>query len=217
MTKTTGENDRRSHRWPASAALLVCAGLYVILPHRLSIGPKWILPILIILPLVPLSLRTHRHPDDAKWVRYLTISLIGLITLANGASMVLLVHHLLHSNVTHGRELIYSAISVWITNVIVFALWYWEIDRGGPAKRGTAKQEPHDLQFPQMENPQLAPKNWCPSFFDYLYTAFTNGTSFAPADAMPLTVRMKFLFACESVISLVTIAIVAARAVNILH
>ncbi len=217
MSKSTSENIRRSHRWPASAALLVCAALYVVLPHRLSVGPKWILPVLIVLPLIPLSLRTHRHPDDAKWVRYLTIGLIGLITLANGVSLILLVHHLLVGKVAHGRQLIYSAVSVWITNVIVFALWYWEIDRGGPAKRMTAKEESLDLQFPQLENPALAPKDWCPSFFDYLYTAFTNGTSFAPADAMPLTVRMKCLFACESVISLVTIAIVAARAVNILH
>jgi uncharacterized membrane protein len=217
MTKNTTELDRRSHRWPASLALLMCAGLYVVLPHGLSVAPKWLLPILIVLPLVPLSLRTHRHPDDAPWVRKLTIALIGLITVANGTSMVLLVHHLLVGKVTHGRELIYSAVSVWITNVIVFALWYWEIDRGGPSKRATPRQGPPDLQFPQMENPDLAPKDWYPSFWDYLYTAFTNGTSFAPADAMPLTLRLKVLFASESVISLVTIAIVAARAVNILH
>jgi uncharacterized membrane protein len=209
--------DRRSHRWPASAALLVCAGLYLFLPTRLSVGPTWILPVLIVLPLIPLSIRKHRHPDDAKWVRRLTVSLIALINIANVISMALLVHHLLHGKVTHGRELIYSAVAVWITNVIVFALWYWEVDRGGPAKRGTDQEEPADMQFPQMENPQFAPKKWLPTFFDYLYTAFSNGTSFAPADAMPLTLRMKFLFASEAIVSLITIAVVAARAVNILR
>ncbi len=217
MSKAPVEVGRGSHRWPASAALLVCAALYLVLPNRLSIGPRWILPVLIVLPLIPLSLRKHRHPADSPWVRRLTITLIAVINLANVASMVLLVHHLLHSHVTHGRQLIYSAIAVWITNVIVFSLWYWEVDRGGPAKRGTDVEEAPDLQFPQMENPQLAPKNWHPTYFDYLYTAFSNGTSFAPADAMPLTLRLKFLFACESTVSLITIAIVAARAVNILN
>ena len=113
--------------------------------------------------------------------------------------------------------LIYSAVSIWLTNVIVFGLWYWEVDRGGPHLRAGNDKLLPDLQFPQMENPALAPRGWRPRFHDYLYTSFANGTSFAPADAMPLTLRMKALFATESVVSLVTIAVVAARAVNILR
>ncbi|MDE3064950.1 MAG: DUF1345 domain-containing protein [Acidobacteriota bacterium] len=204
-------------RWPASVAMAVCAGLYFVLPDRLVVGPRWGLPILIVLPLVPLSAVRHRHPDESPHVRYLTLSLIGLVTLANVVSMALLVHHLLHTQVVQGRALIYSAVAVWLTNVIVFGLWFWEVDRGGPHRRAGGDTGYPDLQFPQMENPQLAPPDWRPSFTDYLYTAFANGTSFAPADAMPLTLRLKALFLAESLVSLITIAVVAARAVNILR
>jgi uncharacterized membrane protein len=99
----------------------------------------------------------------------------------------------------------------------LYGVWFWEIDRGGPHRRASKDKLVIDLQFPQMENPNLAPDNWRPHFTDYLYTSFANGTSFAPADAMPLTFRMKVLFTTESVVSLVTIAVVAARAVNILR
>jgi uncharacterized membrane protein len=211
------ESTRPEPRWPASVALLACVALYVVLPNRLVVGPRWLLPILIALPLIPLSATKHRHPNESSWVRQLTIALIALITVVNVVSMALLVHHLLQSNVTQGRNLIYSAVAVWLTNVIVYGLWYWEIDRGGPHRRAGGGIEYPDIQFPQMENPTLAPPDWHPRFFDYLYTSFANGTSFAPADAMPLTPRVKALFVGESLVSLVTIAVVAARAVNILR
>lgn len=174
-------------------------------------------PVLVALPLGPLSARKHRHPDESMWIRHATIGLIALVTLANVTSMVLLVHHLLVAKVSQGRPLVYSAVAVWLTNVIVYGLWFWEVDRGGPHRRASGAKLQPDLQFPQMENPQLAPEHWRPRFTDYLYTSFANGTSFAPADAMPLTLRMKALFTTESIVSLVTIAIVAARAVNILR
>jgi uncharacterized membrane protein len=204
-------------RWPASVALVVCVALYVLLPNRLVVGPHWLLPVLVALPLGPLSARRHRHPDESVWIRHAVIFLIALVTLANVTSMVLLVHHLLVSRVSQGRKLIYSAVAVWLTNVIVYGLWFWEVDRGGPHRRASGEKLLPDLQFPQMENPQLAPEHWRPHFTDYLYTSFANGTSFAPADAMPLSFRMKVLFTTESVVSLVTIAVVAARAVNILR
>jgi hypothetical protein len=204
-------------RWPASVALLVCVLLYVLLPDRLVVGPHWLLPILVALPLGPLSARRHRHPDESVWIRHTVIALITLVTLGNVASMVLLVHHLLVAEVSQGRKLIYSAVAVWSTNVIVYGLWFGEVDRGGPHRRASGDKLVNDLQFPQMENPQLAPEHWRPHFTDYLYTSFANGTSFAPADAMPLSFRMKVLFTTESVVSLVTIAVVAARAVNILR
>lgn len=208
---------RPEPRWPASLALVVCVMLYVVLPNRLVVGPRWILPVLIALPLVPLSATKHRHPNESQWVRRLTIFLIGVITLGNVTSMALLVQHLLTTNVSQGRSLIYSAVAVWLTNVIVYGLWFWEMDRGGPHLRAGVDTLLPDLQFPQMENPQLAPANWRPRFVDYLYTSFANGTSFAPADAMPLSLRAKALFASESIVSLITIAVVAARAVNILR
>ena len=204
-------------RWPASLALLTCVLLYVLLPNRLVIGPRWLIPALIVLVLIPLSLRRHRQPDDSPWVRRLTLSLITLITVANFTSMVLLVQRLLDTSVSQGRALIFSAVSVWLTNVIVYGVWFWEVDREGPTRRAAGRTDVFDLQFPQMENPEYAPKEWRPKFTDYLYTSFANGTSFAPADAMPLTRRMKTLFLTESLVSFVTIAVVAARAVNILN
>ncbi len=208
---------RKEVHWPASLALLVCAALYVALPSRLTVGPKWLLPALIILPLVPLSARRHRHPDESRWVRTVCVSLIGIITLANAASVVLLVHRLFYSTNLHARALITSAATIWATNVIVFGLWLWEMDRGGPHRRAARTTARPDVQFPQMGNPTLAPDDWRPSFVDYLYTSFANGTSFAPADAMPLSLQAKALFASEALISFVTIAVVAAGAVNILR
>jgi uncharacterized membrane protein len=203
-------------RWPASIALVVCVALYVALPDRLVVGPHWLLPVLVALPLGPLSARRHRHPDESAWIRHAVIFLIVLVTAANVASMVLLVHHLLASEVRQGRKLIYSAIAVWLTNVTVYGLWFWEVDRGGPHRRASSEKLVIDLLFPQMGDPNLAKENWRPQFTDYLYTSFANGTSFAPADAMPLTLRMKVLFTMESIVSLVTISIIAASAVNII-
>lgn len=202
--------------WPAALALMSCVVLYIVLPNRLVVGPRWILPVLISLPLIPLLAKRHRHPNEAPWVRQLTIVLIALITLANMVSVGLLVHQLLSANISQGRNLIYSAVSVWLTNVIAYGLWFWEVDRGGPHLRAGGEGRLPDIQFPQMENPTLAPPNWRPKFIDYLYTSLANGTSFAPADAMPLTHQAKALFAGESLVSFVTIAVVAARAVNIL-
>jgi uncharacterized membrane protein len=204
-------------RWPASLALFTCVLLYIVLPSRLVVGPRWLLPVLVALPLIPLSSRRHRHPDEAPWIRVVVLFLIGVVTLANIASVALLVNRLLSSNVSQGTQLIYSAVAIWLTNVIVYGVWFWEIDRGGPHRRAGSEQPWPDIQFPQMENPDLVPADWRPHFFDYLYTSFANGTSFAPADAMPLTLRLKVLFASESAVSLVAIVVVGARAINILR
>ena len=104
---------------------------------------------------------------------------------------------------------------IWLTNVIVFGLWYWELDRGGPATRQQASHRQPDFLFPQMSTPGSAP-GWTPAFVDYLYTSFTNATAFSPTDTMPLTVWAKLLFMVQSLASLVTVAVVISRAVNIL-
>lgn len=213
----TTANDRPEAHWPASLALLVCAGLYLLLPSRLVVGPRWLTPILIVLPLIPLSARRHRRPDEAAWVRRVCVALLLLISVANGASVVLLVHRLFFATHVGGRQLIYSAASIWATNVIVFGLWLWEMDGGGPHRRASSSERLPDIQFPQMDKPALAPPNWRPRFVDYLYTSFANGTSFAPADAMPLTLQAKALFAFEALVSFITIAILAGEAVNILR
>jgi uncharacterized membrane protein len=210
-------NGLSEPRWPADLALLSCAGLYVLLPSRLAVGPKWLLPILVVLPLIPLSARRHRRPDDGPWVHMLAVSLVMIITVANVVSGILLIHHVFHAANISGRQLLYSGALIWATNVIIFGMWYWEVDRGGPHLRGGKNERLPDLQFPQMTQPTVAPSDWHPRFVDYLYTSFANGTSFAPADAMPLTFQMKGLFAMEALISFVTIAIIAGEAVNIIR
>jgi uncharacterized membrane protein len=208
---------RPEPRWPASLALVVCATLYVLLPDRLVVGPRWLLPVLVVLPLIPLSITWHRRPENPTPIRYLAIALVALTTLANVMSVILLIERLFYSAVVPGRGLLYSAASIWATNVIVFGLWFWELDRGGPHIRVGRDARPPDLLFPQMTMTREAPTDWHPRFLDYLYTSLANGTSFAPADAMPLTPSMKSLFALESLISFVTIAIIAGEAVNILR
>ena len=213
-------NAATSHpepRWPASVALFTCVLLYVVLPSRLVVGPRWLLPVLVALPLVPLSARRHRHPVESLWIRKIVLVLIAIVTVANITSVALLVHRLLSSNVSQGTQLIYSAVSIWLTNVIIYGVWFWEIDRGGPHRRAGTEDLWPDIQFPQMGSPKLAPSDWRPHFFDYLYTSFANGTSFAPADAMPLSLRLKVLFASEAAVSLVAIVVVGARAINILR
>ena len=114
-------------RWPAGLALLCCTALYVVLPDRLVVGPRWLLPVLIILPLLPLSARKHHHPDESPWVRRTVIVLLAIITFANVVSVGLLVDRLLTTNVSGGRGLIYSAVAIWLTNVIVYGIWFWEM------------------------------------------------------------------------------------------
>ncbi len=214
------ESDFRVDRWPASVAVLVCVGLYLVLPNQLTIQPKWLIPALELAVLIPLGWRRHRHLGESRWVRPLTIALLALISVANVISVELLVHHLLRhgpGSPTNGRTLVYSAALIWLTNVIVFSLWFWELDRGGPTKRFSHLERYADFQFPQMENPKLAQPGWRPRYLDYLYVSLTNAAAFSPTDAMPLTRTAKVLMGIESVSSMVTVVVVAARAVNILQ
>jgi uncharacterized membrane protein len=151
-------------------------------------------------------------------VRSGSIGLILLITGANAASAVLLIRDILEGK-TGGTAgpLLASGASIWATNVIAFALWYWEFDRGGPVHRAQATLKLPDLLFPQMANPELAASDWEPQFADYLYLSFTNATAFSPTDVMPLAIWAKLTMLVQSAVSLGVGALVIARAVNILH
>jgi uncharacterized membrane protein len=215
-----GEPAHAESRWPVELAILAALILYVTLPSRLTLGPVWFVPAVELAILIPLILTMPRHAaaaDIPKWRRPVAMGLIAIINVANIISLGLLIHELLKGgSKTVGTELLLGATQIWITNIIVFALWYWELDRGGPEERLMRAHGPPDFLFPQMVTPASAPDGWYPAFVDYLFVSFTNATAFSPTDTMPLTRWAKMLFLIQAATSLLTVAIVAARAVNIL-
>jgi hypothetical protein len=141
------------------------------------------------------------------------------VSVANGISLVLLSHYLLnhglHAHRGQGHQLIIAGSAIWLTNVLIFSLWYWEVDRGGPGRRAAGCDNSPDFLFPQMTEGRLCP-GWRPQFVDYLYVSLTNAAAFSPTDTMPLSGQVKMLMGLQSLISLVTIGLVVSRAVNIL-
>jgi hypothetical protein len=145
--------------------------------------------------------------------------LTAFSTLINFIALALLIRAIIGGHAGTGRALLIDAINIWTTNVIVFALWYWFLDRGGPSSRGLVPDHKRDFLFTQQQQAASSAagfSEWLPGFIDYLFLAYTNATAFSPTDTFPLTVRAKLLMMAESAISLVTIAVVASRAVGIL-
>jgi uncharacterized membrane protein len=141
------------------------------------------------------------------------------MSAANAWSVVHLIIALINgsADVNRPATLLFTGASIWLTNVIAFALWYWEFDRGGPVERARGTVKYPDLQFPQMTAPDMAPPHWEPAFADYLYVAFTNATAFSPTDTMPMSRWAKMAMTLQSAISLITMGLIVARAVNILQ
>jgi len=166
--------------------------------------------------LVPLAWdRPRRRLEQMGHRRTIVLSLLGVVSGTNALLLIALIASLIHGDETSGAQLLLKAITVWGTNVVAFALWYWAFDRGGPVRRLQRDAPPPDFQFPQMENPEPAEGAWHPELLDYVYVSFTNSIAFSPADAMPLTRRAKLLMLSQASISAVTVLLVAARAVNI--
>jgi len=217
--------------WFARSSVVLIVALQVLVINKLSLGPRWLAPALEVALLAPLSFVTawtqsqaREATTDHHWatvarrrriIRGMAVALTILVTVMNFASLLYLVKALLggHSG-NSGQTLLLDALNIWATNVIAFALWFWNIDRGGPASQGLRPVDKDDFLFPQMTIPQC--EEWSPGFIDYLYISFTNATAFSPTDTMPLSRRAKVLMAAEAGISLLTIALVGARAVNIL-
>ena len=217
-----------------TAAILGAAGLYATLPTRFIAGHsagvfsvvRWIVPALTLLLLAALWATVPRGrivavlEQQASRVRLgrriAVLSVTALVSAANGASIVVLVHLLVNGEKAVANELLRAAVHMWCTNVLLFALWFWELDDGGPAARRASDGSGRDFLFPQ-QTPDLDRPGWRPLFLDYLYVSFTNATAFSPTDAMPLSRWAKMLMLVESAVSLVLAIMVAARAVNILH
>jgi len=203
--------------WPAQLTVALAIALDVALPERLTLGPNWLVPALEGVLLLALAIATPR--ENMRYSprrRQLAVGLISLISLINLISLVLLVHYLIRGGKTGGHALILAGVVLWVTNVLIFGLWFWEMDRGGPVRRATDPDALPDFMFPQMDKTQFARKDWMPGYLDYMYLSYTNATAFSPTDTMPLTPTAKVLMTVQSLAALVTVGLVVARAVNIL-
>ena len=206
-------------RWPAMIAVLAVGGLYTALPNELIAGPRWLFPSLVLALLIPsiVSHHTGRHRLNA----FFGFTVDALLTAGLIVSVIFLVSALPAHKETP-LQLLVSAASLWVTNILVFALWYWRLDAGGPNQRDArAGHCDGDFLFPQMTMTEQALKeagqeNWSPNFVDYLFLAFNTSTAFSPTDAPVLARWAKVLMMLQSLLSLLIIALLAARAVNIL-
>lgn len=219
--------------WPV-LAVLTAAGLYATLPTRFVAGHsttgvfgavRWLVPTLTLCLLVPLALSSpQRHIGWAQQRvqsvrlsrRVASLAVIAVISAANAVSIILLVHSLIAGEHAQARQLLRVAIHLWCMNVIVFGLWFWQLDGGGPIERRLSGNRAHDFLFPQ-QTLEVSAVRWQPNFIDYLFVSYTNATAFSPTDTMPLSQWAKLLMIVQSAASLLLAVMVAARAVNILH
>jgi hypothetical protein len=194
--------------------MLAAAGVYLAMPEPLSVGPSWSLLAVILVLVIPIVI-SHRR-GDFQIARILTLMANGAITIAMVASLIFLIHGL-PRHTQPPQTLLRSAGALWITNVLVFALWYWKLDAGGPLARdrwhGRSKSS---FLFPQMLNLDDGNPSWSPHFMDYLFLAFNTSTAFSPTDTAVLSRWAKAGMMLQSLISLTIVALLAARAVNIL-
>jgi hypothetical protein len=228
----TTQTHRRQHpgeaRLPAALAVLLAIALYAALPQSLLIGPRLVVPMLEAILFIPLVLANPRRMTrQNRLLRNISIALVLLVAASNAVALGLLVKELV-SGVNQGAGLLLAAGQVWLTNVLVFGLAYWELDRGGPVVR-TQTARPGipvaDFRFPQDEDHDAifevsarsaAKSGWVPGFVDYLYVSVTNSSAFSPTDTMPLSPRAKMLMAVESVSALMLSVLVIARGVSLL-
>jgi hypothetical protein len=205
-------------RWPALVALLAVSGLVAALPTSLAIIPHWYLLMIVVALLVPTLITHYRGHHDLN--QHLGYSVNGVVTAAMVSSLALLIKALPTKDETP-VQLLCSAASLWVTNILVFALWYWRLDAGGPNHRDQRIGHPTGaFLFPQMvgQNTQetTEPQVWSPNFVDYLFLAFNTSTALSPTDVPVLSRWAKLLMMVQAMISLTVIVVLAARAVNIL-
>ncbi len=206
-------------RWPVALTTALGIGLQVAIPDKLVlVSPAWIFPAVQgVLLIVLIMANPQRIDRQSSIMRMLSLVLAAMLSLGNGYSVAALAVGITRG--TTGQKagpLLITGAVIWLTNVIAFSLWYWEFDRGGPVARAlNLKNRYPDFQYPQMVSPEMAPADWEPAFFDYFYLAFTNATAFSPTDVMPLSRWAKAAMTVQTVISIVTVALVVSRAVNI--
>jgi hypothetical protein len=218
--KDAAQPRRFEPRWPVALTIAAVVVLLALLPGRIRLMPMWvtyILGIAVLAPIAAVGLTAAR----ARWLRIeRTVTLLFFVITAVGslANLANLISAMaFRSEAISGLQLLASSVAAWVTNVLIFSLLYWQIDRGGPEGRVNDSGTRTDWLFPQEAAPaDDVPAGWRPVFVDYLYLSYSTATAFSTTDVMPLTSRAKLLMMLESTISLVTIVVVASRSINIL-
>ena len=215
------------HRFPAALAILVGVALYAALPSNLTVGSRFVIPGLELLLLVPVfAFNPRRLARQTTLSRALSLALVGVIGVGNLVSLVLLIRALIEGGASDSHKLLLAALQIWLTNIIVFGLAYWELDRGGPVQRASLSRSelpPADFRFSQDEDADAVEEvaasssgqvDWAPVFVDYLYVSVTNSSAFSPTDTMPLSSRAKLMMATQASSALIVSLLVIARAVG---
>jgi hypothetical protein len=201
-------------------AIVAVAALHVALPARYRVQPAWVVPVALVLPLAALIIGDPGRIDRQKrWLRVLTGILIAFITVANLLAAGRLVVDILTNNKLYANNaggLLAAGGVIWVTNVIAFALWYWDLDRGGAAARAHPPARPPAFVFPEMQQTDYVPASWVPRFIDYLFLAFWTATAVSPTDTVAIKPWAKLLMMLEAAGSIALAALVIARAINIL-
>ncbi|HEY7282389.1 MAG TPA: hypothetical protein VID47_12435 [Actinomycetota bacterium] len=204
-------------RWPASLAVGAALLLYFLLPESISFGPRWLIPALEAVVVIPLTIvAPRRDSEEQRVARMASLILLGIVLAGVGASLILLVRGVIAGELKTGGPLIRSGAVLWLNTVVGFGLLYWELDRGGPAVRGQPGDGRPDFLFPQMGTHEIGQQDWVPTFVDYLFLSFTDSTAFSPTDTLPLTSRAKLLMMLEALAAISIVVMVVGRAVNVL-
>jgi uncharacterized membrane protein len=205
-------------RWPMATAVLAATVLFVGTPHGGRLPWWWVGPVLQLVLLGFLIARDRGRIDRRSVTLHrLTVVLLVVMTVGTGVSVTVLAVDILAGvkDVT-ASALLGRGAAIWVENVIVFSLWYWQLDRGGPAERAAGSPIPPSFAFPENATPELAPAGWRPTYPDYLYLAYTNATAFSPTDTLPIRRWAKLTMMVQSTLSLVIAILVIARAINVL-
>jgi hypothetical protein len=212
--------ERGEHWWPAATAMIVVGGLHAALPASYRVRPVWLLPAVVLALVAVLVIGDPGRIDRQKaWMRIVVGAVIALITLANLVGAVRLVVDILDNNqlfANHPGGLLAAGAVIWVTNVIAFGLWYWDLDRGGAAARAHRPYDNPAFVFPEMQNAGFVPAGWVPRFVDYLSLAFWTATAISPTDTVAVKPWAKLLMMLEASGSIVLAALVIARAINVL-
>ena len=218
--RALGSHRVGESRWPMAVSVLAAGGLRAVLPAQLRDGDaRWAFSVVIVVLLAILVIGDPGRIDrDATWLRVMTGSLIGLISAVNAVAAVRLVAGIIDgvkfSN--DAKILLASGGAIWLSNVIAFGLWYWDLDRGGAAARARGSGPPPAFIFPEMDYVQYTGPGWSPKFLDYFHLSFTTAMAFSPTDVSAIKPWAKLMMMAEEAVSLVVAILVVARAVNIL-